>query len=495
MGNISRKLKRSKVKVPFKTKQINELLKKAEQLEKQQKWRLAEREYYKILSLDAAHHYTLWRRGCILMNPHVREYDNAEKMLEKAVSLCPEKIEYRLDLSTAFLLTFKMDRAIDISRNILQLDPKNRLALYNAGFALMRLKDFEGALKYFQQAIRLYPDFDSAYVELFQVLHRLGDKESLRHLLDECENFFFKKEGMERKTDLKFIVGKYYDLLDEHDIAFRYLSEANSERSASGTYDVQRDENIISNIISTCDEQYMAENEGNGFHDSTPIFIIGMPRSGTSLVEQILSSHPEIAPGGELQYFDTLSGRFDYSTPLHFNQLGREYVAALKKHSNGLPRVTDKMPQNFIYAGLIKLALPDAKIIHCVRDPLDTCFSCFMQGFTEQLMLFSCDLDTLGRYYNLYGRLMKHWNAVMPGFMYEVVYENLVINLDEEIHRMLEYCGLEWNDSCLHYYNSEKHMATASRDQVSQPVYTSSIGRWKLYQDKLGKLIKRIHPE
>ena len=494
MGNISRKIKRSKKKVPFKIKHINELLKTANVHEQQQQWFLAKNLYYKIISLDPDNHYSLWRLGRIFMNPLIRDYENAENMLEKAVALCPGKIEYKLNLTTVLLLSFKIDQALDISKKILQSDPRNRLALYNMGFALMRKKDLKGSLPYFRRVIQLYPDFDPAYVEIFQILYQLDDKESLRNLLADCENIFLKPEGVKQKTDIKFVLGKYYDLLNEYNTAFRFLSEANAERLSLGTYDIKKDEYIINNIISTCDTQYMVRNEGHGFHDSTPIFILGMPRSGTSLIEQILSSHPEVAAGGELKYFDNLSSRFDYSSPLHFNQLGRDYVEALKKHSAGLPRVTDKMPHNFIYAGLIKLALPDAKIIHCVRDPLDTCFSCFRQGFAEELMLFTCDLDTLGQYYNLYDSLMKHWRAIMPGYMHEVRYENVVSDLTGEIKHLLEYCGLEWSDSCLHYYNSKKHLATASRDQVRQPVYLTSIGRWKLYREKLGKLLDRVHP-
>jgi hypothetical protein len=245
---------------------------------------------------------------------------------------------------------------------------------------------------------------------------------------------------------------------------------------------------------------------GGGDLSSMPIFVIGMPRSGTTLVEQIIASHPAIHGAGELPSLNDVvmtvrapNGNLipypDFVRAIDANALkriGADYVAAVRKLAPSGQRVTDKMPANYYFAGLIRLALPNARIIHTVRDPVDTCVSCFSKLFSAD-QNHTYDLGELGRYYERYQRLMAHWQRVLPiGSILDVRYEDVVADLQTQARRIISYCGLPWDDKCLLFHESARPVRTASATQVRQPIYNSAVGRWRVYEQHLGPLLAAL---
>jgi hypothetical protein len=237
----------------------------------------------------------------------------------------------------------------------------------------------------------------------------------------------------------------------------------------------------------------MAVRRELGDPSTVPAFIVGMPRSGTTLVEQTLASHQAIFGAGERselsQAIERLNGERFGAGPFpeavwtmtgeKFRKMGAEYVAALHPLAPNAARITDKMPGNFLYLGLIRLILPNARIIHVRRDPVDTCLSCFSKLFKGE-QAFSYDLAELGRYHRSYQRLMAHWRSVLPeDAMLEVEYEALVRDFDTQARRIVAHCGLQWDPACLEFYKTSRPVHTASMVQVRQPIYHSSVGRWR----------------
>ncbi len=237
---------------------------------------------------------------------------------------------------------------------------------------------------------------------------------------------------------------------------------------------------------------------GLGDPSPVPIFILGMPRSGSTLVEQILASHPQVLGAGELRTLDRLvhqGGGIEALATLQAEdcrRLGERYLADLRSLPAGKTRITDKMPGNFMYVGLIQLILPHAKIIHTMRDPVDTCLSCFSRLLSVGHH-FSYDLAELGRYYRHYRELMDHWRSVLPaGTMLDVAYEDVVDDLEGQTRRMLEYLGLPWDERCLSFHKTVRPVVTASSVQVRRPLYRSGVARWRQYEAHLGPLLAEL---
>jgi hypothetical protein len=275
------------------------------------------------------------------------------------------------------------------------------------------------------------------------------------------------------------------------------------------SYDEDRTLGLFDRIEATFTDELIAAKSG-GDASQIPIFVLGMPRSGTTLIEQIIASHPMVHGGGELQALNeiVLGGRevtdnvipFPESVPAldpsAVQQIGARYVDVLRrlavKAGRNAERVTDKMPSNYYFVGLIHLALPNAKIVHAVRDPVDTCISCFSKLFSAE-QNHTYDLGELGRYYRRYQRLMEHWRHVLPpGRMLEVRYEEVVADLEGQVRRIISHCGLPWDDRCLSFHKTERPVRTASATQVRQPIYKSAVGRWRVYEEQLGPLLDAL---
>ena len=228
-----------------------------------------------------------------------------------------------------------------------------------------------------------------------------------------------------------------------------------------------------------------------------------MPRSGTTLVEQILASHPEVYGAGELNYLNRVitscfknieDARFTESVHQanisDFSDAGDQYIGLLRKRADAERFIIDKMPMNFRFIGMIKLMIPNAKIIHCCRDSRDTCLSIFKTCFSANSHYYAYDLGELGRYHNLYRDLMTHWGAVLPDFIYHIHYEDMVADQEKQSRAMLAYCGLEWDDACLAFHKTDRPVQTASAAQVRRPIYKDSVQSWKRYENQLAPLLE-----
>jgi Flp pilus assembly protein TadD len=309
------------------------------------------------------------------------------------------------------------------------------------------------------------------------------------------------------KPLLHFAAATLLDRLGRHDEAFEQARLGNETvRTTASRHDPDAHSAWVSRKIKYFTRERV-ESLPRATHDSDrPVFILGMPRSGTTLVEQILACHPSVYPGGEMQSLrlvakqsadaDWAAGEsypeyFDDLSLGHANRLAAKYLADIDALGRDARFVTDKQPLNFLILDMVELLFPRSRVIHCVRGPLDTCLSCYMTNF-ELHNPFKYDLGDLGRYYHDYARLMEHWKSVLTVPVLDVRYEDLVLDTRGQVRRMLEFLGLPWDDRCLRYYENERPVHTASVDQVRKPIYTASIGRWKHYEKHLRPLIDAL---
>jgi hypothetical protein len=297
---------------------------------------------------------------------------------------------------------------------------------------------------------------------------------------------------------IHFKLGKYYDSAEDYERAFHHYELANALQPAQ--FNQERQRRFLDDSIKVYSPSFIQRMPRATNRSKLPVFIVGMPRSGTSLVEQILASHPDVFGAGELGHIPRIAGQLmnEYHglpEPLCFlkltkqslNAIAKQHLRCLQKYGGSAARVTDKMLDNVRYIGLIQQLFPEAQIIHCTRHPLDTCLSCFFANFGAG-NAYAYDLTMVGQYYLQYHRLMKHWESVLPGRILRVSYSQLVQDQEATSRKLLEFCGLEWNEHCLEFYNTDRLVLTLSYDQVRQPIYTRSLGRWKRYEKYLRQL-------
>lgn len=387
-------------------------------------------------------------------------------------------------------------RAID-------LDGSNADHHFNRAAVQRYFGDVAGAEAGFDTAIALKPDEFEAY----------NGRAHLRTQIPERNHIAQLKEVIARTRSPAGLVHLHYALskeqedIGEFDAAFASLKQGADTKRRHMQYSIDTDLQIIAKICEVYGPE-LFDGHIRGFQNPDPIFILGMPRTGTTLVERILSSHTSVFSAGELNNFSLelirLVGkalgpkrpsRLDFvaaTAKLDFRALGEAYISSTRPLRDGRPYFIDKLPFNFLYAGLIHLALPRAKIINLQRHPMDTCYAVYKQLFKDAYP-FSYDLDELGQYYIAYHRLMQHWNTVMPGVIHTMRYETLVADIEGESRRLLACCGLPWEDQCLRFHENAQASTTASALQVRQPVYVTSVGKWRHYARQLEPLRTRLH--
>jgi len=398
----------------------------------------------------------------------------------------------------------RVDEAATHFRRAIEINPDFAAALYNLGNALVNLGQAQEAEAFFKRTLEIKPDFIEVRYKLAQIRKVKTDNENLTELTALARDI---SNGGPRPSDrdmtlLHFALGKCHGDLENYEQAFTHILEGCKLKRATFDYDPVLNSQYFSSIARVFDQSTMDRLRGGGNSSDLPIFVLGMPRSGTTLIEQIVSNHPAVHGAGEVPDLLTIARQdisdvtFPENVPLLDQSVlaswGNDYVSRLQRIAPDARRITDKMPGNFLAVGLIHLMLPNAKIIHVQRNPIDTCISCLTTLF-KQGHAFTYDLIELGQYYADYARLMEHWRTLLPRDAFlDIQYEDIVNDQEAQSRRILEYCGLEWNEACLDFHNNPRSVSTASMTQVRQPLYKSSVDRWRVYEKFLGPLLDAL---
>jgi tetratricopeptide (TPR) repeat protein len=457
---------------------------------------------------------------------------------DEVIALRPRSADGYVNRGNALQDLGRFEEALGEFDKAIELKPDFAEAHSNRGNVLKKLERPDEALSSFDKAIALKPDFAEAYTNRGNVLKELGQLQrsrddyerflqfnsdvagvylNLSHLkifspgdphLKAMESLAANTHALSKcdRLQLDFALGKAYADLKDYERSFAHFVAGNAAKRAMTSYDEKSVFDFFERIESLFTPELIQAKISSGYDSPVPIFVIGMVRSGTTLVEQIVASHPMVHGAGELRTLSEVVNSFRAPTGKGIRypeiisaadrsvlqQLGERYVGSLRARAPEADRVTDKMPGNFYYAGLIHLALPNAKIIHTVRDPVDTCISCFSYLFSEE-QNYTYNLAELGRYYKRYLRLMAHWHRILPaGRILDVQYEAVVADLEGQARRILDHCGLPWDHRCLAFHKTQRPIRTTSAVQVRQPIYKSAIGRWRGYEELLGPLLLEL---
>jgi tetratricopeptide (TPR) repeat protein len=417
----------------------------------------------------------------------------AEAAYRRAIQIRPDNADDHASLGRVLYDQNRSEEAVAAFRRALVLNPSSAETHNSLGLALRAIGQLPQARAALEEAVRLAPRNTRHRRNLSEIgRFAAGDPHlaALEQLAREAHAL-----PVDERIELHFALGKAYEDVGRHPDAFRQWLAGNALKRAQISYDEAAAVELFDRARKIFSLDFIRDRQNAGHPSPRPVFIIGMARSGTTLVEQILASHPRVFGAGELTSFrnavNEVVCRMDETD---FHGLGARYLAETERLAAGATHVTDKMPGNFLFAGLIHLALPNARIIHTVRDPLDTCLSCFSKLFAGE-QNYTYDLGELGRYYRYYQSLMAHWDRVLPpGRIHEVRYEDVVADLEAQARRILLHCGLDWDPHCLSFHETTRAVHTASAVQVRQPIYGNSIGRWRVHAPFLTPLIAELRP-
>jgi tetratricopeptide (TPR) repeat protein len=498
----------------------------------------AETAYRRALTLKPDDPEMLDSLALALKDLHREE--EAEATLRHSLAIEQRNEKTLLYLSTILLDTHKTDEAKSLIDQAYAINPKNHDVLNMMGRIAFDQGELEEALDFHRRALEIKPDLADALNNMGNVLKELGK-------LDEARDAYLKSLALEPKTtgvyvnladskkftpddphlammealaqgndplsdtdrlQLDFALAKAYADTKQHKRSFEHLLRANTGKRVQVKYDEPAVMDLFDRIEAVFTPEMIGRRAGVGDPTRVPIFVIGMPRSGTTLIEQILASHPDVHGAGELKTMNDVVN--DVRSPdgsvipfpefvpsldaMALRQIAARYLGGVRKYSADATHITDKMPSNYYFAGVIHMAMPNAVIIHSVRDPVDTCISCFSKLFTAE-QNHTYDLAELGRYHRRYRQLMAHWHRVLPnGRILDVRYEDVVDDLETQARRIIALCGLPWSDACLSFHETDRPVRTASATQVRQPIYRTAIGRWRVYEEFLDPLLTALGP-
>jgi tetratricopeptide (TPR) repeat protein len=454
--------------------------------------------YRAALAVDPDYPEALHGLGTVLQALHQDE--QAFAYYERAIAARPDFPEARGALASVLLRLNRHEEALSYLQQAMERQPRDAGAQVDLGNALEEIGRLEAARACFEHALAIDPNCMRAYYALFQARRVVAGEPHLARVQALAEDIDALSD--DDRILLHFTLGKALADVGEQARSFQHLLQGNALKRQQIDYDDSGARDLFERVARVFTPALMTSRRGWGNPSTVPIFIVGMPRSGSTLVEQILASHPQVVAGGERNDFreamrgaglDKPESSFPEAvaefTPEQFRELAAAYLARLTRAGPRAARITDKALANFCAAGLIHLALPNARIIHTCRDPIDTCLSCFSLFFSGD-QPFTFDLGELGRYCAGYHTLMAHWREVLPpGIMLDIEYEGLVDDFEPQARRIIAHCGLEWDDACLAFHKTERAVRTASVVQVRQPIYRSSVGRWRPDTDTLRPLL------
>jgi tetratricopeptide (TPR) repeat protein len=450
---------------------------------------------------QSAHHPLVWR-GLGQALAALGRLDEADAAARRLIKIEPENPQNWITSASVSTRLLRQEEALGAYEQAARLQPEEvrlRLSIGHIYKTLGRRHESEAAYK---SALAMDPAMVDAYWSLADLKnYAFSDAEiaAMQHLLTNDQ------AGRSKTAPLYFALGKAFEQRGQYADAFAYYARGNALRRLDAPFDIEHFERRTIRIRAFFDAAFFAGRSGSGDPDPAPIFIVGLPRSGSTLVEQILASHSRVEGTMELpniisithQFDDMAASRDGYPETVGtapagvLTALGRRYLEEIAPLRKGPERFTDKLPNNFSHVGLIHSILPNATIIDARRHPMDCCFSTFKQHFAEG-QTFSYDLDDLGRYYRCYLSLMDHWDAVLPGKVLHVQYEELVRDPESNIRRLLDHCRLPFEASCLAFHETRRSVRTASAEQVRRPIYTSGVGHWLHFEKELESLRRAL---
>jgi tetratricopeptide (TPR) repeat protein len=516
--------------------QDNQDIARAAELEKEEKFAEAEEIYRQILTHhpDNVSAMRLWA----LLGIEQKRFADAEVLLQRAVKVAPGFSRALTTLCSVQLEQEKYEDVIKSASNLIKLKPRSADGHIWLAAATAATGNHSDALEFYDRALEVAPNHGGALCGKGNACRTIGDQDgaiaAYRSSIEanplhaeaywslaNLKTFRFEDsevDGMlalvgderipsEGQVQLNNALGLEFDGRKEYDRAFEFIDRGSRLRREQEFYDRVENEERTDLSLEAFTPQFFDDNAGHGDPDPAPIFIVGLPRSGSTLLEQILSSHSQVDGTHELSDFGKIIRSYPnlttpparYPTSVAnidadgFRQLGSEYIERTRRHRGDRPFFTDKNPNNFVHVGLLHLILPNAKIINARRHPLDSCFGSYKQLFAQG-QPFTYDLVELGEYYLQYQRLMDHWHEVLPGKVLDVRYEQVVADLEGQVGRILEYCELDWEASCLRFHETSRSVKSASSEQVRQPIYTSAVNTWRHYEAHLGALIEVLEP-
>ena len=489
------------------------------------------KSFVKTIEIMPEHDEAQYNLGVTLQE--LGQLDEAIEQYEKALSINPENADLILNLGFIYQGLGQIDEAIEQYDKALTINPDNTKVLNNLAVIFKDLDQVDEAIKYFKKALAIKPDYADVYYNLGFIYQDLGqvdlaikqyehavainDYAEAYHSLSYLKKYTLNDPQISRmesllssdnlsqseRIQLCLALARVNEGLGKQDEFFKYLDEGNSLRKKELNYSIDQSSEVHSTIKRLFNSLPPSIIESKSFNPSElcPIFIVGMPRSGTSLVEQIISSHQEVYGAGELDTItklaspiikNFLAGDINHLTEQALLFIREEYLDMLSQFNTSENIITDKLPLNFQYIGFIFSAFPDAKIVHLKRDSRATCWSNYKYYFKNKENGYSYNFDDLARFYGLYIDLMDFWHELYPNQIYDMCYEDLTINQEEETRKLLEYCELDWDENCLNFHTNKRAVKTISTLQVRQKMYQGSSEAWKKHEAYLKPLIKNL---
>jgi tetratricopeptide (TPR) repeat protein len=478
------------------------------------KQQYADAEIFLKRAVDRAPDFARAWADLVIAQMELEKYDEAVKSAEHLVRLDTGGVMSRLLLGNAHAMAGRHHDALVEYECVAARIPGDPGALSGMAHMLKTIGRQDESIEAYKTCIRENPQHTESWWGLANMkTYQFADDEidAMRNLLDTGKA---KVEPTSRwltstpEVNLCNALGMAYEGRGDYERAFDNFERGNKMRRLDEPYDPVFTEQLHDRIIDVFSRNFFARESAVGSSNGEAIFIVGLPRTGSTLIEQILASHRDVEGTYELPELGRLSQSLpvtDFAQSRYpetaasldkdaYRVLGEQYIEHTRKHRSGKPFFTDKNLGNFMHIGLLQLILPNATIINARRHPLDTCLGCFKQLFARG-QSYSYDVEELGEYYLQYQRLMDHWDAVLPDKVLHVHYEDVTEDLESQARRIIEHCGLPWDDNCLRFYETKRDVRTASSEQVRQPIYRSSVNLWRHYEPQLAELIEVLEPE